>query len=239
MNFMIGIFVLLVISMIFVTKYCKKTLKIVLSSIIILVIVYFAMLSIDMNRTNSLHRPIFVWNPTADVGINEVSFQGIGYKVIVEYFEDGRIEATTMYMFGKVIAGGVQDIVNPKKSDTLINKDNLVSISVNEKSITNSKATFVLVNYTDETYIYGEPYFIEYEKDGVWYEMTPINNMDFNDIGYILKPKKSREITVDWEYHYDELAPGKYRLIKYVFRELDVPIETSDHIYIGAEFIIK
>lgn len=104
---MIGIFALLFTAMFFVIKYCKKTLKIVLSSIIILVIVYFAMLSIDMSRVSSLHKPIFVWEPTADVGTNEVSFQGIGYKVIVEYFEDGKIETTTMYMFGKVIAGAV------------------------------------------------------------------------------------------------------------------------------------
>ncbi|MDD4795964.1 MAG: hypothetical protein PHG03_05370 [Bacilli bacterium] len=60
-----------------------------------------------MSRVNSLHRPIFVWEPTADVGTNEVSFQGIGYKVIVEYFEDGKIEAVTMYMFNKVIAAAI------------------------------------------------------------------------------------------------------------------------------------
>lgn len=104
---MIGIFALLISSIFLIVKYCKKILKLVLLPIIGLLILYFVVLSIDMSRVNSLHRPIFVWEPTADVGTNEVSFQGIGYKVIVEYFEDGRIEATTMYMFNKVIAAAI------------------------------------------------------------------------------------------------------------------------------------
>ena len=125
-----------------------------------------------------------------------------------------------------------------EKSKYVLRND-LVNISVNEESLTNSKATFTLINYTDENYDYGEPYLIEYKKDTVWYVMPPINNMDFNMIAYILKPKESKEITVDWEYHYGKLSPGKYRLIKYVFRESDIPIEESDKVYIGAEFEIK
>ena len=125
-----------------------------------------------------------------------------------------------------------------EKSKYVLRND-LVSISVNEESLTNSKATFTLINHTDENYDYGEPYLIEYEKDGIWYKIVPINDMNFNMIAYILKPKESREITVDWEYHYGKLSPGKYRLIKDVFRESDRPIEESDKVYIGAEFEIK
>lgn len=239
MKFMIGIFVLLIISMIFVGKYCKKkSLKVNLAIAISLVTFYCVMVSIDMSRTNSFHTPIFTWNLTANVTTAEVLYQGLGYKINIKYYDNGIIEKIEMYMFGKVIAGGIQDIKNPKKLNININENNLVSISVNEESITNSKAIFVLVNHTDETYIYGEPYFIEYEKDSIWYELTPINNMDFNYIAYILKSKESREIVVDWEYHYGKLAPGKYRIIKDVFRDLDIPIEPSDKVYIGAEFII-
>lgn len=63
--------------------------------------------------------------------------------------------------------------------------------------------------------------------------------MNFNMIAYILKPKESRKITVDWEYYYGKLSPGKYRLIKDVFSESDIPIEESNKVYIGAEFEIK
>lgn len=115
----------------------------------------------------------------------------------------------------------------------------LVSISINEESLTNSKATFTLINHTDEKHDYGEPYLIEYEKDGVWYKMIPINEMNFDMIAYILDPNESMEIVVDWEYHYGKLSPGKYRLIKDMFRESDIPIEPNDKFYIGAEFEIK
>ncbi len=129
--------------------------------------------------------------------------------------------------------------VNIGEKSKYVLRDDLVSMSVEEKSITNSKANLILVNHTDEIYIYGEPYSIEYKKDGIWYEIVPINDMNFNMIAYILESKDSKKITVDWEYHYGKLAPGKYRVIKDVFRDLDRPIEPSDKVYIGAEFEIK
>jgi hypothetical protein len=105
---MVGIFALSFLAMFLVIKYCKKTFKIILSPIIFLVILYFAMLSIDMSRVNSFHKPIFVWETNnADTVSNEVSYQGIGYKVIAEYFENGKIESITMYMFNKVIAATI------------------------------------------------------------------------------------------------------------------------------------
>jgi hypothetical protein len=131
------------------------------------------------------------------------------------------------------------DSVDIGEKSKYVLRNDLVSISVNEESLTDSKATFTLINHTDENYDYGEPYLIEYEKDNIWYVMPPINNMDFNLPAYILEPNKSRKITADWEYHYGKLSPGKYRLIKDVFRESDIPIEESDKVYIGAEFIIE
>lgn len=131
------------------------------------------------------------------------------------------------------------DSVNIGEESKYVVRDDLVSMSVVEKSLTNSKATLALVNHTDETYIYGDPYYIEYEKDGIWYEIVPINDMNFNMIAYILEPKESKEINVDWEYHYGKLIPGEYRIIKGVFLESDIPIEPSDYVYIGAEFEIR
>ena len=56
---MIGIFGLLVIAMILVVKFCKKTLKIVLSIIIILATIYSVIIFIDINRVESFREPIF------------------------------------------------------------------------------------------------------------------------------------------------------------------------------------
>ena len=56
---MIGFFGLLLIAMVLVVKFCKKTLKIVLSIIIILATIYSVMISIDINRVESFREPIF------------------------------------------------------------------------------------------------------------------------------------------------------------------------------------
>lgn len=55
---MIGFFGLLLIAMVLVVKFCKKTLKIVLSIIIILATIYSVMISIDINRVESFREPI-------------------------------------------------------------------------------------------------------------------------------------------------------------------------------------
>lgn len=240
MKSMIGIFVLLIISMIVVGKYCKKKpLKIGLAIVISLVTLYCVMVSIDMSRVNTFRKPIFMWEIQNKCAGQCSSYLGLGYQVDIKYYDNGIIETIEMYMFGKVIAGGVQDIENPSKSDTIINEDGLVIMSVNEESTTNSKAIFTLVNNTNETYIYGNPYSIEYEKDGIWYDLKPINDLNFDDIAYYLEAKDSIKMEIDWEWHYGKLKTGKYRVIKTVFREADVPIELSDEVYIGAEFIIK
>ena len=103
--FVIWIVPLLFVAMALVVKYCKKTLKIVLSSIIVLTTLYCVMLYIDIDRVTNHRKPIFVWETN---NISGVTYQGLGYKVIydTDYFEDGRVESesTTMYnMFGKRI----------------------------------------------------------------------------------------------------------------------------------------
>jgi len=99
--------ILLIITMLSVVIYCKKKLKIILSTIIILITLYGVMLTIDMIRVYSLRKPIFVLetNNRSGVKTNEVPYQGLGYKVNIEYFEDGNIASITMYMFNRVIAG--------------------------------------------------------------------------------------------------------------------------------------
>ena len=76
---MIGIFGLLLIAMVLVVKFCNKTLKIVLSIIIILATIYSVMISIDINRVESFK----------DVTNNKI--------IQVE-----------MYMFNKCIAGAIE-----------------------------------------------------------------------------------------------------------------------------------
>ena len=109
MGIMIGIFFLLFIAMFFVTKQCKGKPKIILAGLIALIACYFVMLSIDMNMVNSFRKPIFtkhIDKMEGDIGATQ-RHVGLGYKVDIEYFDNGEMESVTMYMFGKVIAASI------------------------------------------------------------------------------------------------------------------------------------
>ena len=56
---MIGIYVLLLLAMGLVIKFCKKTLKIVLGIVIVLITIYCVILNIDMNMVKSCREPIW------------------------------------------------------------------------------------------------------------------------------------------------------------------------------------
>lgn len=109
---MIGVFVLLLIAMLLVVKFCKKTLKIVLSIIIILATLHTVVISIDINRVESFREPIFaILICETDFSMKTKTYQGLGYKV--ELIEDvtkkeNRICQVEMYMFGKCIAGAIE-----------------------------------------------------------------------------------------------------------------------------------
>ena len=111
--------------------------------------------------------------------------------------------------------------------------DDLVSLELID-ILSNTRATFVLINHTDDYYIYGERFLIEYEKDGTWYSIPPKNPLIFISIGYILEPKKYINRTYDWTPYYD-LEASKYRLVTSVLPEMN----HTDLIYIAAEFIIN
>ena len=80
---MIGIFIILLFAMLLVIKFCKKTLKIVLSIIIVIVTLYCVILSVDMNRVNSFRNPIFNISWHEETGL--IEYKGIGYRTIVKY----------------------------------------------------------------------------------------------------------------------------------------------------------
>lgn len=107
---MIGIFGLLAIAMILVVKFCKKTLKIVLSIIIILATIYSVMISIDINRVESFREPIFAMvKQEDDFSKKTIMYQGLGYEVkLVKDVTNNKIIQVEMYMFDKCIAGAIE-----------------------------------------------------------------------------------------------------------------------------------
>ena len=107
---MLGIFILLIIAMLLVVKFCKKTLKIVLSIIIVLVLLYCIIISVDMNRVHSFREPIFATiKQEDDLTMKTKIYQGLGYEVkMVKDVTKDKIIKIEMYMFDKVIAGAVE-----------------------------------------------------------------------------------------------------------------------------------
>lgn len=105
-----GIFILLIIAMLLVIKFCKKTLKIVLSIIIILVTLYMIMLSIDINRVESFREPIFaISSELRDYeNYSKEVYKGLGYKIEIDRVENQKIISSTMYIFNKVVAGAIE-----------------------------------------------------------------------------------------------------------------------------------
>lgn len=107
---MLGIFILLIIAMLLVVKFCKKTLKIVLSIIIILVTLYCILISVDINRVNSFREPIFaIVKQEEDSSMKTIIYQGLGYEVrIIKNVMNDKIIKIEMYMFNKCIAGAIE-----------------------------------------------------------------------------------------------------------------------------------
>jgi hypothetical protein len=107
---MIGIFGLLVIAMILVVKFCKKTLKIVLSIIIILATIYSVIIFIDINRVESFREPIFaIVKQENDLTMKTIMYQGLGYEIkLVKDVTNNKIIQMEMYMFNKCIAGAIE-----------------------------------------------------------------------------------------------------------------------------------
>ena len=107
---MIGIFLLLLIAMFLVVKFCKKTLKIILCIMIILATLYSIVISIDINRVESFRGPIFNISCYEETGL--IEYKGIGYRTIVRYGytanNEKKINSIEMYMFDKCIAGAIE-----------------------------------------------------------------------------------------------------------------------------------
>lgn len=145
------------------------------------------------------------------------------------------------------LAGCSNDSVEIGDESEYMVSDNLLTLKAKESSLTKSSVSLILENHTNDNYIYGNSYSIEYQKEGIWYEIIPNSKMDFNMIGYILNSKDSKEIIINWEKLYGKLSSGKYRIIKEVYIEseqLEEPIdiynfETSEIIYISEEFTVK
>lgn len=128
------------------------------------------------------------------------------------------------------------NVVGDKSNYEVSNK--LATLQVKEGSLTKSKLTLILKNNTDHGCSYGNPFSLEKEKNGVWYEIKPARGLNFTLEAYGLGSKDSIEFELSLESFYKKLSPAKYRVVKAVFCNGadSIKIETT---YVAAEFVIE
>ena len=117
-----------------------------------------------------------------------------------------------------------------------INKN--VTLSLKEGTLTNKGVTLILKNNSKINYSYGEPYYIEQEKEGKWRKLETIHDMVFNMPAWELETGTSVELSIDWEYGYGQLESGNYRIVKEIFKESTSNINNSVSFNVYAKFEI-
>lgn len=113
-----------------------------------------------------------------------------------------------------------------------------VTMTVNAESVSPTGLTVVFENSSESQAIYGDFFELEKKIDKNWYQVpVAIDDYGFNDIGYELNPSETEELTVDWEWLYEKIDSGEYRIIKDVldFRKTG----DFDKYYLAAPFTIE
>ncbi len=116
------------------------------------------------------------------------------------------------------------------KSEVVVSND-LVTLIVDETTLTNTNANFTLENNSDGEISYGVGYVLEMKKDGEWHQINV--ELAFTMQAFGLGASQAEGFNISWENGYGKLASGEYRLLK------DVVLENGESITISAEFEIK
>ena len=140
--------------------------------------------------------------------------------------------------------GTALDIYLVEPSEKLPSTDDLLSASPDD-SVTADLVTvstapggqrlvFSLTNHADCRYTYGDQPFLDVETDGVWTPVSLRENVGWHEIGRLLPPGESVEITVSLTILYGDLPVGHYRFYKALTDE-----DTGETITVPVEFTIE
>ena len=112
-----------------------------------------------------------------------------------------------------------------KESDVII-EDKDVELLIKEGTLSNTGATLILKNNSNDIISYGNPYEIEIKKDGKWRKINL--KLYFTMPLFELDPDEEKELEISWGESYGKLSKGDYRIIKSV-----------SSFYVAAEFSIE
>ena len=122
------------------------------------------------------------------------------------------------------------------------NVNDVDNVGMSVTKATNNKAEICISNKSDKAWNYGEQFGLEYydKETGIWKKVYPIlDDYGFNDMACIVEPNKENNFTVDWEWLYGKLEPGKYRIIKDMSEEKEAKSDEDTKHTFYAEFEIE
>lgn len=159
---------------------------------------------------------LFVPIPTGvmnDGGSRE--FSALTYKIVKWnrlIDENNTYKKTSFYIF----PNNFKSIDELWKLENVCEDTNSVeNVLVVLQTYNNKGLTFIINNDTENEYTYGNDYMLLVYKNGAWNNVPCKNDLNFNTIGYILKPHSATDkITIDWEPFYGNIPDGKYKFDK-------------------------
>lgn len=109
-----------------------------------------------------------------------------------------------------------QNSVNSSVSDLdiIVKNKNKVQIELKSGELSLTGATIIIVDKNITPYVWGPGYKLQIKQDGVWKDMEPLREMNFEDISYELNEEGIYEETINWLEDYGSLGQGNYRIVK-------------------------
>lgn len=170
---------------------------------------------------------------------DKVTYWGLGYKVIryVNASPNEPFKNNRGVKYGNWFMKYEKPQVEENNEEDVSN----VVMTIKNGTLSKNSVTVILKNNTDKDYTYGPDFYVEKYDNGKWIQPSTITGdpLVWNSIGYILKSNDSIELNFNFKLAYGELSNGKYRIIKRVFKEEDIPITEDKIVKISVEFEIK
>ena len=125
------------------------------------------------------------------------------------------------------IMAGCSNTVTAAKTKSAYVVTEVENVRMRISNITPTGARLTIEDTNAPQNVYGQWFALETRSGSDWYGLqTKIENIGFNDLGYL--PNENGEVTfdVDWEWLYGKLLQGTYRIIKQVNHQyISVPFE--------------
>lgn len=103
-----------------------------------------------------------------------------------------------------------------------------------KETLSPSGATLFITNHTEDLYYYGEDFGLEEKIGDTWKKKEPIEELAFISIAYELLPNCTESRELGWEFGYDKLPPGTYRVVKNFINDT-----TGKSVEVYGEFELK